>query len=132
MRNFKPSGRSLRRSGLLVGALCLGLVVTATGPAAADSDIINASGGQCQGQWLSADNQFRIRDADNDDSDYCYVDYSWNSAHTERSRVSRPQDINTNWGYYDVTVTAQVIYFHVCKERQDDPDVCSRWVSATT
>ncbi|MER7708638.1 hypothetical protein ABTX81_37885 [Kitasatospora sp. NPDC097605] len=81
---------------------------------------------------LSGPDWFGIQGADNNDSDYCYVDYSFDSSHSTRSRVSRQQDVNTNWGYYGITVTSSYICFHVCKERQNDPDICSGWVTATT
>ncbi|RPE37165.1 hypothetical protein [Kitasatospora cineracea] len=130
MKNTRGS-RWIRRGA--VGVAALGLALGAIpGQASADSGVISASNGQCEAQWLSGNDWFGIRDVDNGDSDYCYVDYSFNSDHSNRSRVSRQQDVNTNWGYYGITVTSSYIYFHVCKERQDDPDICSGWVTATT
>ncbi|WP_406114936.1 hypothetical protein [Kitasatospora purpeofusca] len=131
MKSSERAGRWIRRSAVGAAALALGLGAM-PGQAMADTGVITASGGQCEAQWLSGNDWFGIRDVDNNDSDYCYVDYSFNSNHSASSRVSRQQDINTNWGYHGITVTSNYIYFHVCKERQNDPDICSNWIAATT
>lgn len=101
------------------------IAVLATGNVAqADSPVVYASGTQCEAKWLSASNQFRIRDNDLGDSDYCYVDWGWSSGNLP-NRFSNPQDVG-GYFYYTVNVgTHTTIYWKVCKERQNDPDICS-------
>lgn len=103
----------------------LAVAVLLTGNVAqADSPVITASGGQCEAKWLSSPNQFRIRDNDLADSDYCYVDWGWSSG-SLTSRFSNPQDVG-GYFYYTVNVSGHsTIWWKVCKERQNDPDICS-------
>ncbi|WP_327354605.1 hypothetical protein [Streptomyces sp. NBC_01304] len=109
----------------------LGVSLT-TGTAQADSPIISASGGQCKAYWDRSENAFYIADKDNHDSDWCYVDYSWSSSHSDKHRKSVPQDLDTKYHKRPVTIEGRTIYWHVCKERQDDPDICSEWRSDLT
>ncbi|MER6364780.1 hypothetical protein [Kitasatospora sp. NPDC001527] len=130
MKSSQRTGRWIRRGAVGAAALALGLGAM-PGQAMADSGVVSASNGQCEAQYLSGPDWFGIRDVDNNDSDYCYVDYSFNSNHSASSRISRQQDINTNWGYYGITATNSYLWFHVCKERQNDPDICSAWFGTT-
>ncbi|MFK4186907.1 hypothetical protein ACI2L4_23240 [Streptomyces sparsogenes] len=118
--------KTARRIGLGVAALCFSSLL-ATGTASADSPVIQASGGDCRAWWSSSANEFGIRDADNNDNDWCYVDYSWQSDHTPAYRLALPQDEDTRYHYFPVNVNSETIYWKVCKERSDDPDVCSSW-----
>lgn len=113
------------RTTLRLVALATALPATLAliGTAVADSPVISASGGQCKAQWLSSPNQFAILDNDVYDSDYCYVQYGWSSG-SLTNRISRPQDVG-GWGYYTVTIGGSVIWWKVCKERQNDSDICS-------
>jgi hypothetical protein len=110
---------------VVLAVLAASLVMVPLGStASADSPVIYASGTQCEAKWLSGSNQFRIRDNDLNDSDYCYVQYGWSSSNLT-NRISRPQDVG-GYGYYTVTVGSySTIWWKVCKERQNDPDICS-------
>ncbi|MEU6720329.1 hypothetical protein ABZ897_53510 [Nonomuraea sp. NPDC046802] len=120
------------KSGIIAAA-ALALMASASTPALADSPIVTASDGQCAAKWLSGPNDFRIWDKDTNDSDYCYVHYSFQSDHSPFSRISHPQDVG---GYHDYHILnpqgRPVIYWKICKERQNDTDICSSWRSDLT
>lgn len=86
----------------------------------------------CAGQWLSGPNDVRVKDGDLQDDDYCYVEYSLHYKDGEPvdpERFDIPQDWDSYW-YHDhvENPTAEKwIWFKVCQERQDDPDLCTKW-----
>ncbi len=129
--DIEPEGAHARRIAAMTGLAVL-VLGGLSGVATADSPIVGASGNQCLAQWISSGDKFKILDNDLFDSDWCYVDYSWESDHTPRSRVSRPQDVG-GWGTYPVAVEpgSTKVYWHVCKERQNDSDICASWRSDT-
>lgn len=112
----------MRKVSLVVAMVAT--VILAGGTAQADSPVVTASGNQCEATWLSSPDQFRIRDNDTDDSDYCFVDWGWSSG-ALNSRFANPQDAG-GYFYHSVNTTGKAnIWWKVCKERQADPDICS-------
>ena len=115
----------MKKNKLSAAALAVvASVLMWSGSAAADSAVIKASGGQCEATWQSAPNRFRVRDNDLHDSDYCYVVYAFNRSLSNASRWNRAQDVG-GYAYFGVGGSHSLIYFKVCKERQNDPDICS-------
>lgn len=111
-------------------ALALGAMATALGgsPANATDKETWASGGQCRGNYNHGATFF-IMDADGSDSDYCYILYNWSAG--GGGRINHPQDYGVgNWYQYDVNGTpgSRSVDWRVCKERENDPDICSAWV----
>lgn len=108
-----------------VGALAL-----TAGPAtAAESGVIYSGGGSdCAGKWDGT--YFYLMDRAGDgDNDYCYIDYGSTPKLPEKRRVSIPIDdqINT-WQQTeppDLSGMTGTVYFKVCEERENDPDLCS-------
>lgn len=123
----------LRKPTMIIGltgvtAVGLGFGLPAS-PASADSGVINSAGNDCSGQWLSGPNQFRIRDnAGGSDDDYCYIDYGGSAGSVGR-RISHPEDCCVgSWRNYNPDLSgigASSLYFKVCEERENDPDLCS-------
>jgi hypothetical protein len=112
----------IRSVALTAALLAVGV---AAQPAAASEQ--NASGGQCYAAYWGG-SSFYIEDADNFDSDYCYVLYNWNAG--GGGRINHPQDIAGLWAYtVSVTPGSTGVDWQVCKERQNDPDICSGWVT---
>jgi len=118
---------------IAVGAAGLGagVAVLSGAPAFADSPTITASNGQCEAKWFSANpvDTFRIRDDDLNDSDFCYVDFSFSSESgvnaSGHGRVQVGQDVG---GFHNFGVGnggSKTVWWKVCKERQNDPDICS-------
>jgi len=108
------------------------LVAAAPTPASADSGVINSAGNDCSAYWDSDGNAFFIRDnAGGDDNDYCYVDYGATQAQAAGSsarRLTIPQDSsigNFQRRVPDLSGIGDQIYFKVCEERENDPDLCS-------
>lgn len=89
----------------------------------ADSIRIYASNRQCVARWINNPDKFNIDDLD-DDNDYCYVQYGYSSTNLP-SRIAHPQDVEEAASYPVNTGTNARIYWKICKERQDDPDICS-------
>jgi hypothetical protein len=118
---------------LAVGAGALLSTVTGVSAAGADSPVITVSNNQCAAQWLSGPNQFGIEDRDVNDNDYCYVRYGWSSGDTNTvGRYNNPEDVK-GWNYYNVNVTGHsTIWWKVCKERENDPDICTGYRSDAT
>ncbi len=88
----------------------------------------SASGGQCRGDWHADDDHFWILDNDVFDSDYCYIDYRWANV-GGGGRFSAVQDVGGWQGPYNASPPggATGVEWRVCKERQNDPDICSGW-----
>ncbi|WP_445518694.1 hypothetical protein [Streptomyces sp. NEAU-174] len=115
------------RSAVIVSIAAAGIVA---GPSLAVADtpwVYESSKRQCAARWLSSQNQFRIDDRDLNDDDYCYVDFSWVASHEPEMRRSHPQDVPGARDYSVSVGGRDVIHWQVCKERQDDPDICSDW-----
>ena len=112
------------------GAATAGVLMTTmlSGTAVADSPTITVSGGQCAGKWQSGYNRFWIEDRDVQDSDYCYIRYGWASGDGNTvGRFNHPQD-SKDRGYYPVNVSGHsTIWWKLCKERQNDPDICTSY-----
>jgi hypothetical protein len=85
----------------------------------------SASGGQCRAAWNAPTNAFHISDGDLNDSDWCYVQYGY-ATQNLRYRESIPQDRQGSFSRSaDDVAGNKYVYWKVCKERQNDPDVCS-------
>lgn len=101
--------------------------------ATADSGEIYSAGNDCKGQWLSGPNDFRIMDrAGGGDNDYCYIDYGSTKAIAGGSsarRLTLCEDCYVGqWRYFtnpDLSGIGSTIWFKVCEERENDPDLCS-------
>lgn len=118
---------SNKRKALMMATGAGTVVALAAAPAVADSPVVTASGGQCEAKWISSNEQFRLRDNDVNDSDYCYVHYALTQPDVANnpSRAQANQDVQ---GYqYRSTGLAngKTVYWKVCKERQNDNDICS-------
>jgi hypothetical protein len=130
-------------SRAMVGGACTGalLAVPLADAALADSEVIgvsfdNGNGNyQCFGKWWTDGGQgwFEIADNDLDDSDYCYVSYGWASGDSNNAgRFNNPQDVK-GWNSYPVNITNHpTIWWKLCKERQNDPDICSVYMHNST
>lgn len=110
----------------IVAALTIGVAgsLFAASPASAAPDQ-SASGGQCLGGYDNG-GIFFINDNDGGDSDYCYILYTWNAG--GGGRINHPQDYDPgNWYAYQVSGTpgSTEVTWSVCKERENDPDICS-------
>jgi hypothetical protein len=119
--------RHLKAASALIGA---GVVVGLfPDPAAADSGTIYSAGQDCAGRWQdSQGNRFQLMDrAGGGDDDYCYIDYG-GSANLGK-RVTIPEDSSIgSWQTRRPDMTGignDSMYFKVCEERENDPDLCS-------
>lgn len=113
----------MNKRPIVVAALLCGTLLSAA--AIADSPEIYASGKQCKAKWQSGPGSFRIWDLDLDDDDYCYVQWGFDKEMMD-SRFSRPQDVGGSGSYPIGEAGCEAeIWWKVCKERQDDPDICS-------
>lgn len=114
----------------MVSSGMVGLMPTSS---AADSFVINSAGSDCSGLWKSGPNDFWIRDnAGGNDNDYCYIDYGNSAAQAGGSnarRLTLCEDCYVNeWRVFanpDLSGIGTQIYFKVCEERENDPDLCS-------
>lgn len=102
--------------------------VAPAGPAFADSGVIYSAGGDCAGQWRNSAGAFYIMDrAGGDDNDHCYVDYGGTPSLGKRLTI--PTDSRVGEWQRRVPDMAGVgrnsMYFKVCEERENDPDLCS-------
>ena len=91
--------------------------------------VLSASGGQCLGQYNHGAT-FYLNDNDGNDNDYCYILYTWSAG--GGGRINHPQDYGVgNWYAYDVSGTpgSTSVSWQVCKERENDPDICSARVT---
>jgi hypothetical protein len=117
----------------IVGAVAASALLLSTSPASADSGAIYSGGGSdCVGMWLSGSNVFQIADlAGGKDDDYCYIDYGPSRKLADR-RLSIPIDSSIgNWQVVaspDLSGIGDQIFFKVCEERENDPDLCSNTV----
>lgn len=117
----------VRKIAVVAGALSVAGVLFAT-PSSAHE--VSASGGQCWGNHASGTTTFYIKDNDGNDDDYCYINYNWNTG--GGGRINHPQDYNVgNYTAYLVSKPqgATSVSWRVCKERQNDPDLCSSYHS---
>jgi hypothetical protein len=125
--------KKTRATTAAVLALATGVGASATGvepafagdiPEASSTVVKTASGGQCRAAWMAASDSFSMRDGDLNDSDYCYVRYGFSSG-TLNYQVSIPQDAQGTFNRYASGAPGnKTIYWKVCKERQNDPDIC--------
>lgn len=88
----------------------------------------SGGGADCSGFWTSRHPyQFGLRDnAGGSDDDWCYIDFG--AGPGLGRRVSIPEDSSIgNWQYRraDMGGIKGQIYWRICEERQDDPDLCS-------
>ncbi|MGH3697785.1 MAG: hypothetical protein ACRDRX_28035 [Pseudonocardiaceae bacterium] len=104
----------------------------ATAPALADSgEIYSGGGSDCAGLWRSGPEEFSIMDRQGgDDNDYCYIEYgpAQKLTNGKRRRVTIPEDSSIGaWQTRtpDLSGIDKMIYFKVCEERENDPDLCS-------
>lgn len=119
------------RAAVLAVAACTVLATPA--PAAADSEWIFASERQCKARWDSSANYFQIDDQDTTDDDYCYVRHSFQADHDPFSRIAHPQDTAVTKKYPVPGADAYTyVYWKLCKERQNDNDICSNWIRSGT
>jgi len=131
MSGAKTSARWLR--GGIIGTATLAMLAVVPAVAHADSPLITASNGQCGGKWYSGPNDFRIWDLDLADDDYCYIHYSFQSDHDPFSRIALEQDSTQSGEYHVLNPEGRsVIYWNLCKERQNDNDICAGWRSDLT
>ena len=117
---------------MAVGALSMFLPPSPAGAAHDPAFDNNASNGQCWGNWHPGDHQFFILDNDRADSDYCYINFTWLRNGTDiggGGRFNAQQDVGGWQGaYHDPPPSgATHVRWQVCKERQNDPDICSGW-----
>ena len=92
--------------------------------AIADSPQISASHGQCAAKWHSSSGAFEIWDKDHKDHDTCYVKYGFtkDELHSQRNHPDVP---NSRTYPVEEAGCEQTIWWKVCKQRQDDDDICS-------
>jgi hypothetical protein len=124
---------SRRKLLALIAASVAGAMIPSLVPtvASADSVLVYASDRQCVARWLNNPDKFHIDDLDITDNDYCYVQYGYSGTNLP-NRISHPQDVS-DYGAYPVNTGSNGrIYWKVCKERQDDPDICSAVVNHVT
>lgn len=124
----KVRSRSRRLVGVgLAGATAAAALAQAQPASGAYSGEQYASSNQCQASYNSNfGTYFRIRDNDLNDSDYCYVNYNFvgpNDAYLMRWNAQ--QDAPGYQIFPTDTGSNKTVWWHVCKERQNDPDVCS-------
>ena len=119
-----------KRTWLIPAAAGSAILLYPSMPAVAeDLGPVYASGTQCEGQYDDNDNgsplQFGIRDNDRNDDDYCYIDYGF-AANDLSRRITREQDaFGYEWTSISPPSGKKTVYWKLCKERQNDPDICS-------
>lgn len=125
---------TVRRSVLSAVLLPSSVAIFSGDSVDADSGVINSGGGaDCSGLWKSGPNDFWIRDnAGGNDDDYCYIDYGKSAKQAGGSnarRISLCEDCFVDqWRAFtnpDLSGIGEQIYFQVCEERENDPDLCS-------
>jgi len=91
----------------------------------------SGGGADCSGYWTSFHNpyQFGLRDnAGGSDDDWCYIDFGPTEG-TMNRRVSIVEDSNIGqWQYRPADmggIAGPTIWWKICEERQNDPDLCS-------
>jgi hypothetical protein len=109
------------RKGLVAAGVSVALVGLVASDASATQ--LSVSDGQCYAEF-NGGTAFDVLDNDNFDSDYCYVLYDWDTG--GGGRINHQQDVS-GWYSYLVSApsTASSVTWRVCKERQNDPDICS-------
>jgi hypothetical protein len=113
----------------VAGGLAAVAVAPST-PAFADSGVIYSGGGSdCAGRWMnSRGDEFALMDrAGGDDNDYCYVDYGGSPSLGKRLTIPEDSHIG-EWQYRKADMAGvgkNSMYFKVCEERENDPDLCS-------
>jgi hypothetical protein len=95
-------------------------------PEAATGRIVTASHGQCRARWSEGFGALRVHDADTEDHDRCYVRYGGEGEALGNQASLEQDEPGPRWfDLYRASLPGESVRWQVCKERQNDPDICS-------